>query len=163
MPPDHPASAPPIYVMTMAVSSNRPTPVLPLVDLIPLMLEEWPQLSSEALENIVDDPEATVIYIATHTEHTRTLVRRHLEELASLRSPETEAEVTQVDPAKPLPSTIDQLLGELEDRTDQLIQDFKAEMLPELEKKARRNLGTSLLMALGFGVIVGLLLGGKRG
>ena len=153
----------------MAASSNRPIPVLPLVDLIPLMLEEWPQLSGEALENIVDDPEATVIYIATHTEHTRTLVRRHLEELASLRhaepepEPEPETEVTQVDPAEPLPSTIDQLLGELEDRTDQLIQDFKAEMLPELEKKARRNLGTSLLMALGFGVIVGLLLGGKRG
>ncbi|MFH7245783.1 MAG: hypothetical protein ACHWZW_23375 [Spirulina sp.] len=163
---------------------------LPLADLIPLMVEEWPDLSREALENVADDPEATVIYIATHTDHTRTLVRRHLGELASLMStqaddasddhrpttlgqrdrpdivpsgdpPDSTTETTDQSAAGP--STIDQLLGELEDRTDQLIQDFKAEMLPELEKKARSNLGTSLLMAVGLGVILGLLLGGKRG
>lgn len=161
---------------------------LPLADLVPLMLEEWPSLSQEALENVADDPEATVIYIATRTDHTRALVRRQLAELASLLparsgsaeepsadNPGTEksgveaigaqeaatSKVTEASDA--LPSTIDQLLGELEQRTDQLMQDFKAEMLPELEKKARRNLGTSLLMALGLGLILGLLLGGKRG
>lgn len=172
----------------------------PLVELVPLILEEWPQLSREALDNLADDPEATVIYVATHTDHTRTLVRRHLEELASLRPPVAAAPKTAEDGSsessdhgatveplqKPSPSpsssptappspdsdlkadpaaasTIDQLLGELEARTDQLIQDFKADMLPELEKKARSNLGTSLLMALGLGLILGLLLGGKRG
>ncbi len=158
---------------------------LPLADLIPLMVEEWPDLRREDLENIADDPEATVIYIATHTDHTRTLVRRHLGELASLASNQADDTADDsaaansghrakvdlslnspdlpTDRAAAEPSTIDQLLGELEDRTDQLIQDFKAEMLPELEKKARSNLGTSLLMAVGLGVILGLLLGGKRG
>lgn len=157
-----------------------------MADLVPLMLEEWPDLSRQDLVNIADDPEATVIYIATHTDHTRTLVRRHLEELASLRPADGDPNPSAADLGQPSdrdraddradtltptpdqtaespPSTIDQLLGELEDRTDQLIQDFKAEMLPELEKKARSNLGTSLLMAVGLGVILGLLLGGKRG
>ncbi|QQE65160.1 hypothetical protein GFS31_18450 [Leptolyngbya sp. BL0902] len=183
----------------MSLADPCPGPALstlPLTDLVPLMLEEWPDLSQEALENVADDPEATVIYIATHTDHTRALVRRHLAELASLLptepppDPVAEPAPENTRPAEPapatvpeaskatfnatdpatvpetsndLPSTIDQLLGELEQRTDQLMQDFKADLLPELEQKARRNLGTSLLMALGLGIIVGLLLGGKRG
>jgi uncharacterized membrane protein YheB (UPF0754 family) len=61
-----------------------------------------------------------------------------------------------------VPSSVDQLLNELETRTEHLIAELKAEMLPELEKKARSNLGTSLLVALGLGFVLGLLVGGKR-
>ncbi|MEO1069721.1 MAG: hypothetical protein AAFW95_11475 [Cyanobacteria bacterium J06638_6] len=61
-----------------------------------------------------------------------------------------------------VPSSVDQLLNELETRTEHLIAELKAEMLPELEKKARSNLGTTLLVALGLGFVLGLLVGGKR-
>ena len=175
----------------MVSSGNHSATLLAFSDhfsvLMPLLLEEWPQLNPDELQAINDDLDQTITYIAEQTEHTQTLVRRHLAELASLAMaptspPAIDLEVDdtpKVATTEPLgtasaeshapggddssPSNIDQLLGDLESRAEQLMQEFKAEMLPELEKKARSNLGMSLLMALGFGVILGLLLGGRRG
>ncbi|MBE9140418.1 hypothetical protein IQ254_24995 [Nodosilinea sp. LEGE 07088] len=134
--------------------------------LVPLILSEWPQLIESNLLETAGDLDLAVAYISGETDHTQTLTRHHLAELATLVQPAgndaapvlpaTEAEATE-------PSTVDQLLSDLETRTEHLIDEFKAEMLPELEKKARSNLGTSLLIALGLGFILGLLLGGKRG
>ena len=58
---------------------------------------------------------------------------------------------------------MNQLLNDLETRTDHLIKEFRSELLPELEQKARSNLGTTLVITLGLGFILGLLAGGKRG
>jgi hypothetical protein len=134
-----------------------------LQDLMPLLSEEWPQLHPEELFATGGDLEQLVTYISTQTEHTRALTRRHLGELYSLW-------LTNV--AEPTPSRMDelrshsqvnQLLEDLEARTDYLIKEFKSELLPELEQKARSNLGTTLVITLGLGFILGLLAGGKRG
>ncbi|TVQ07069.1 MAG: hypothetical protein EA368_15515 [Leptolyngbya sp. DLM2.Bin27] len=137
--------------------------------MVPLILAEWPQLLETNLVATEGDLDLAVAYISDETDRTQTLTRRHLEELATLVEPTPDP---APDPAPTLsvsgpeadePSTVDQLLGDLETRTERLMAEFKAEMLPELEKKARSNLGTSLLIALGLGFILGLLLGGKRG
>lgn len=169
----------------MAISGDRTSTSITSPDqflaLVPLMMEEWPQLSQDDLLATDGDLDQVITYVADQTDHTHTLVRRHLNELASLVE-RAEAAAPQASPPAPnqavtvppdpspaaetdddAPSSIDQLLSDLESRTDQLMQDFKAEMLPELEKKARSNLGMSLLISLGLGVILGLLLGGRRG
>ena len=139
--------------------------------MVPLILSEWPQLLEENLLATEGDLDLAVAYISGETEHTQTLTRHHLDELATLakssdRRAPTSNGAAALAPDRdddPEPSTVDQLLSDLETRTEHLIDEFKAEMLPELEKKARSNLGTSLLIALGLGFILGLLLGGKRG
>lgn len=134
----------------MATSGDRASILLTSPDqflaLMPLMLEEWPQLSQDDLLATDGDLDRVITYVAHQTEHTQTLIRRHLNELASLVEP-TESTAPPSDPDQSVtvpadpptdretPSSIDQLLSDLESRTDQLMQDFKAEMLPELEKK----------------------------
>lgn len=181
--------------------------------MVPLILSEWPQLIEDNLLATEGDLERAVDYISGEIDHTKTLVRRHLNELASLIEPvrsipeaisntasrgsdrKAASLVNKLQDAVPdqvgefledrvssassssengisakistaleetVPTTVDQLLNDLESRTERLISELKAEMLPELEKKARSNLGTSLLIALGLGFILGLRLGGKR-
>ncbi|WP_035987679.1 hypothetical protein [Leptolyngbya sp. KIOST-1] len=139
--------------------------------MVPLILSEWPQLVEENLLATEGNLEQAVDYISGELDHTKTRIRRHLDELASLIEPAQTAVAKLSLPSadssdnsdSALPATLDHLLDDLESRTEHLIAEFKAEMLPELEKKARSNLGTSLLVALGLGFILGLLLGGKRG
>ncbi|PSR17000.1 hypothetical protein C8255_14865 [filamentous cyanobacterium CCP3] len=174
--------------------------------MVPLILSEWPQLTEENLLDTAGDLERAVDYISDEIGSTKTRIRRHLDELASLIEPtstdstsgangKAAALVSKIQDAVPdnvgqfiednlpatnstsengisakissaleetVPATVDQLLNDLESRTERLIAELKAEMLPELEKKARSNLGTSLLIALGLGFILGLRLGGKR-
>lgn len=133
--------------------------------MVPLVMAEWPQLIEENLLATEGDLDLAVAYISDETDRTQTLIRRQLKELASLVEPGDEAPI--VPPSAPKddvspPSSIENLLDDLESRTEHLIQELKAEMLPELEQRARSNLGQSLLIALGIGFVLGLILGGKR-
>ncbi|WP_017298399.1 hypothetical protein [Nodosilinea nodulosa] len=182
--------------------------------MVPLILSEWPQLIEENLLATEGDLDLAVAYISDETDHTQTLTRHHLDELATLiapastkaKAPAKSPDAASPDAASPdaaspdeeeafradtvladsvptrvgtfleetipsavstileetVPSSVDQLLNELESRAEHLIAELKADMLPELEKKARGNLGTSLLIALGLGFVLGLLVGGKR-
>lgn len=134
-----------------------------LQSFMPLLLEEWPQLQPDALLATGGDLEQLITHISTQTEHTRALTRHHLGELYSLWLIKV-AEPT-LSPTDELKShaQVNQLLEDLEARTDHLIKEFRSELLPELEKKARSNLGTTLVITLGLGFILGLLAGGKRG
>ncbi|PZO44404.1 MAG: hypothetical protein DCF21_13405 [Leptolyngbya sp.] len=143
--------------------------------MVPLLLSEWPQLTKENLAATEGDVDSTVVYISDETDRTKTLVRRQINELATLVEVDAPApgkvaangaSSASLEPAGPLgidKSSIDNLLDDLESRTENLIQELKAEMLPELEKRARGNLGQSLLIALGIGFVLGLILRGKRG
>lgn len=62
-----------------------------------------------------------------------------------------------------LSSEIDQVLQVLERHTDDLLQQFKKDVLPEVSDRARSNIGTSLLTALGIGFLLGIIIGGGRG
>ncbi|MBD2232992.1 hypothetical protein [Phormidium tenue] len=151
--------------------------------MVPLILSEWPQLVEANLLATKGDLELAVDYISGEMDHTKTRIRRHLNELADLIEVEppvlsnasrqsaingmsSALKSTVLEATEPLgvtKSSIDNLLDDLESRTENLIQELKAEMLPELEKRARSNLGQSLLIALGLGFVLGLILGGKRG
>ncbi len=147
--------------------------------MVPLLLAEWPQLIEENLLATEGDLDLAVAYISDETDRTQTLIRRQIKELASLVEPEDKAAIAPPSapefedkapsvPPSPSkdgvspPSSIENLLDDLESRTEHLIQELKAEMLPELEQRARSNLGQSLLIALGIGFVLGLILGGKR-
>ena len=147
--------------------------------MVPLLLAEWPQLIEENLLATEGDLDLAIAYISGETDRTQTLIRRQIKELASLVEPEDKAAIAppiapEVEDKAPSispspskddvspPSSIENLLDDLESRTEHLIQELKAEMLPELEQRARSNLGQSLLIALGIGFVLGLILRGKR-
>ncbi len=131
--------------------------------MVPLLLAEWPQLIEANLLDTEGDLDLTVAYISGETDRTQTLIRRQIQELTTLVEAAA-APITSSNGAEPSPpSSIENLLDDLESRTEHLIQELKAEMLPELEQRARGNLGQSLLIALGIGFVLGLILGGKRG
>ncbi len=136
--------------------------------IVPLILEEWPQLTREDLLATEGKLEQAIHYISSQTEHTHALVRRYVNELVGLvqtnRSEDASTDApNEARVGEVMSSKIDDLVTDLEARTEQLMQEFKAEVLPELERRARSNLGTSLLIALGIGFILGLSFGGKRG
>jgi ElaB/YqjD/DUF883 family membrane-anchored ribosome-binding protein len=125
--------------------------------IVPLILAEWPQISKAKLLEAEGNLEEAISHIANQTQHTRTLVRSHLAELSGLAAEKSKHLRSEAR------TQVDHLIQDLETRTEQLMAEFKSEVLPELEQKARSNLGSSLLMALGFGFILGLLFGGRRG
>jgi len=131
----------------------------------PLILEEWPQLAAEDLAATEGNLELAIDYIAARTEHTRTLVRHYLAELYRVQQwRETRQHSDTPGPSKLedyiLP-TLDRTLKTLEGRTEKLITRFETEMLPEVNRKAKENVGSSLLTALGIGFILGVLFGGS--
>ncbi|MGC9525748.1 MAG: hypothetical protein ACP5D7_09445 [Limnospira sp.] len=135
--------------------------------IIPLILEEWPQLATEDLAATEGNLELAIDYIVARTDHTRTLVRHYLAELSRVqrwRETRQNSDSPNSDPSKLedyiLP-TLDRTLKTLEGRTEKLLTRFETEMLPEVNRKAKENVGTSLLTALGIGFILGLLLGGS--
>ncbi|MGP1386044.1 MAG: hypothetical protein ACTS2F_20970 [Thainema sp.] len=149
-----------------------------LNELIPLIEAEWPSMDTEVIKAAEGDFDAVVDYIADQTEHTRTLVRRQLAELNSLAIRDRAAKEAQVKPAPSgssthstsndangsgLSSEIDQILQVLERHTEDLVGQFKKDVLPEVSDRARSNIGTSLLTALGIGFLLGIIIGGGRG
>lgn len=152
-----------------------------LNELIPLIEAEWPSMDTEVIRAAEGDVDAVVDYIAAQTEHTRTLVRRQLAELNSLAIRDRITKEAQVKPAtngsstnsinstsngtngSGLSSEIDQILQVLERHTEDLVGQFKKDVLPEVSDRARSNIGTSLLTALGIGFLLGIIIGGGRG
>ena len=135
-----------------------------------LVLEEWPQVDSDALETTEGDPHEVITLITTTTGHSRVLVRKHLAEIA---------EVAGVE-ASGLEARLVRLLHYLEDRAEPVGQEAKrvatqmrdqgekvgrqvAGTVHEAEDKMKENLWVSLLAAMGLGVLAGLLVGLTRG
>lgn len=150
------------------------------VAIAPLILSEWSGLDAEQLSQTNGDLEQVVDLVATHTERTRTLIRRQLRELYQLAVIDAAEPPTANAPAAdPLTGAVPRLsklvtetladadvkatIARLEERTEKLLDQFKQEVMPELNDKVQKNVGGSLLTALGIGFVLGLLLGGGRG
>lgn len=134
----------------------------------PLILEEWPQLAAEDLTATEGDLDLVIDYIAANTEHTRTLVRHYLTELMQVgkwrETPKQKLEQDSESPPKIedyITTTLDRTIQALEGRTEKLITKVQSEMIPEVNRKAKDNIGNSLLTALGIGFILGVLFGGS--
>jgi len=137
----------------------------------PLILEEWPSIPPDSLMATGGELDPVVDCIATATDRTRALVRQQLRELYHLaivepgqarRSPLSER-LSQLVDSPLVESDLKKVLALLEERTEEILAQFKKDVLPELNEKVRNNVGSSLLTALGIGFVLGLLFGGGRG
>lgn len=142
----------------------------------PAILEEWPQVTAEALRGTDGELEAVVALIAEASDRTRLWVRKHLAELVELLAPpRTGLEerlhrlLARLEGAEPLrgkaqaaATAAREVLHEVEARAEDLARDVQSQ-LPKAEGHLRENLWTSLLGALGVGLILGLLWGTSRG
>ncbi|MCB9741307.1 MAG: DUF883 family protein [Alphaproteobacteria bacterium] len=154
--------------------------------LSPFILEEWPDLDADTLAKTEGDPDEVVRYVAEATDHSRTLVRKHLAEIQKVHGEAGGIGVAQVlsrmeARLEALSGTIkDDMVPRARERAEQLRDEAteRAERLREeaaeraaiakeqataakeaVEEKARENILTSLLIALGFGFLLGLLMG----
>ncbi|MFP4219988.1 MAG: hypothetical protein ACLFQ7_06315 [Phormidium sp.] len=150
--------------------------------LVPLITQEWTDLDREELIATDGDLDLAVDLIATATDHTKTLIQAQLAELHSLhltwerreqqqkalqqapsQSPSQSNPSPNPDEDHPPSPSIDDVLDLLERRTEQLVERVKADVLPEVKSQAKRNLGASILTALGIGFLLGLFVGGSGG
>ncbi len=145
----------------------------------PLILSEWSGLDAEQLSQTNGDLEQVVDLVAAHTERTRTLIRRQLRELYQLAIADATDRAPQPTLADSLTGSVPRIsqlvtdtladadvqatIARLEERTEKLLAQFKREVMPELTDKVQKNVGGSLLTALGIGFVLGVLLGGGRG
>jgi ElaB/YqjD/DUF883 family membrane-anchored ribosome-binding protein len=137
----------------------------------PLILGEWKQVSAEQLAATNGDLSQVVECIATTTEHTQALVLRQLCELyqiaiheqSSSESPPIPQAVSRLIQDQISDDTVKQAIAQLEAKTEELLKQFKKEILPEVNQKMQKNPLGTLLTAVGIGFVLGLLLGGRRG
>lgn len=133
-------------------------------DLQPAILGEWPQVEAAALAATDGDLDRVVGLIAEHTAHTKALIRRQLEELHRVLSappPRSRAAGPRVRRGEaPLPDSVDAMLHDLEERAAHLLRDLRGSMLSDARGKVRENVFFSLIIAVGFGFIIGVLFTG---
>ena len=141
----------------------------------PLVLAEWPDLTTRDVDDTEGDVERLVTLVATHTGHTRTLVRQHLSELggfspAATRPSTLEERLTRLLEAletsgDELPPDRDRggrgLIGELRDEGRHLAEEVR-ESVSSTQRSLRDNFWTTLFATLGLGFIAGLLVGHRR-
>lgn len=117
----------------------------------PLLEKEWPAIDTAAIEATAGDLDKVIDLVARVTEKTRDAVRR---ELFDLHAKATKKRFDRLE----------QIVDRLERRTRDIADKFKRDYAPKAEAKIKENLWVSLLVALGLGMLIGLLLrlGGRR-
>ncbi len=132
----------------------------------PLICEEWPGVDSAALTATAGDYEGVVSLIAGTTEHTRARVRQQLTELAALARAANHGEVkvrvlVNSDVKVDVDVKLQEIARKLEQRFDGITRALRSR-LADAEKRVVERPYTTLIAALGLGMIVGLLFGGRR-
>lgn len=134
--------------------------------LLPAITVEWSELDPGALSKTSGDLDKVIALIAEHTAHTKTLVRRQLDELWHVvmdpprrRAPSTAGRRSHTAGA-PLPQTADLLLQELEERTAQIMREIRNGVFTDTRTKVKDNLLFSLLVSIGLGFIIGVVFTG---
>lgn len=125
----------------------------PIEALRALILREWPQLDAEAVNAAGGDRATLAQLVADATDHTRAWAENQLRELDELAAAQR----------RPFADRLDHVLRQLEGRAEDAASRVKQEVVPQAEQKIKENLLTSLLIVLGFGFLVGLLVGGSIG
>ena len=123
---------------------------VPFPTLRPLILEEWPGLDAAALDATEGDEDRLLTLITELTGGARTRARRQLDDLRALAAKDRAAQAAD---------RLETLLRRLEGQAQDLRGRVQNDLVPEAEKKVKENLLMSLAIALGFGLLLGLLLG----
>lgn len=117
------------------------------------ILEEWPAVDKASLAATQGELDQVVELVAEKTEHTKTLVRKQLQELEKLAGERRD---------EPKKNKTEALLEAWEKKTAVLAKELREKVLVDAEKRVRENVLVSLLVALGLGLLVGLFIGGGR-
>jgi ElaB/YqjD/DUF883 family membrane-anchored ribosome-binding protein len=135
----------------------------------PVLLAEWGELDAESLAATEGDLERVVALIAERSSRTKVLVRRQIEEIFNIvtepvssgaaRARARGGERTAERTGQP---GVDQLLAELEKRTAQIMRELRGGFVDSTRDRVRDNIFFSLLVAIGFGFIVGVLFTGSN-
>jgi hypothetical protein len=122
-----------------------------------LIRQEWPTIDKAELEATRGDLEGVVDLVAERTEHTRTLVRRQLDELRR--------ELARPTGPGALGEDAVDVLRLLRSRVTVVARELQSQAMTEATAHVKKNPLTSLLVALGLGFLLGLVLrgGGRRG
>lgn len=135
-------------------------------EVLALVREEWPDLDEEQLAKTDADPKKLVALIVEHTGQTRALTRRQVAELVALAgtsSPDRQRNGASRSRSNThLDVQVDEIFAAIK-RLESFASDEARKIMPAAEGRVRKNLWQSLLITLGFGLILGLWLnGGKR-
>jgi methyl-accepting chemotaxis protein len=143
-----------------------------------LVVEEWGDDGRAAWDAAAGDHETLITQLSERTGRTRALLRRQLAELNELsreggdsatphRARATSAAADGVAQAaaslSELGRRVEAAVREVEGRAQAALGEVTDTRLPQAEAKIRENLLTSLLMSLGFGLLVGIIVGGSLG
>jgi hypothetical protein len=122
------------------------------------ILAEWPVVDGDSLTATDGELEKVVALVAAKTEHTKTLVRRHLAELSTLDGKSADGGTS-----KKWATQGKEMFEKFEKRTADLVKELRGTVLVNAKDKVQQNLLVSLLMALGFGLVLGVIFGSLRG
>ncbi len=143
---------PEIYDGHLMTTGNTQTFAERFARLTPLIRDEWPQVDGEALEQTQGDFDRVVALIATETDHSKTLVKKQLEEISTIAN-DNGASQNEV---RKLRQMVDRLQAKSQDVTDYV----KKQMVTDAREKVGQNPIAALLMAMGLGVLLGFILRG---
>ncbi|MBM4375056.1 MAG: hypothetical protein FJ095_08230 [Deltaproteobacteria bacterium] len=137
---------------TAATSSS---PEMSFERLARLVREEWPAIDATALSQTNGDEEKLVELVAKTTGHTRALVRAQVAELRRLsRGERLRSWLADLD--------ADDLVRRASSRAKELARDLEGQAVEEASRRIKQNPLTSLLLALGLGLLLGIFIGGSR-
>jgi ElaB/YqjD/DUF883 family membrane-anchored ribosome-binding protein len=120
----------------------------PFADVVPLILEEWPDVAQTDLDGTDGEYDKVVTVVAKKTEHTKTLVKRQLEELDKMASEASHE------------GRLKAALHRLEGKTHEIGEYVKTQMVPNAEQKVRDHLLISMLTTAAFGFLLGFIFRG---
>ena len=124
--------------------------------------EEWPEVEADALAATEGDFDEVVNLVALSTASTKTKVKKHVAELKKLAD-DLERLKTPAEPEQSATEKAKDLLNKLEARATELKDVAPQDLVKDAQKTIEQNVWVSLLIALGFGFILGLLIRDGRG
>lgn len=119
--------------------------------LVPLMVDEWPEVDRDLLDGAGNDLGEVVEVISTATGRTKTLVKAQLAELAVYAKADD-----ATDTADDL-TRMRRMLKNLEAKSQEIAEFARGQMLPQAKEKVQENLVVSLLVAVGLGFLLGFV------
>ena len=121
--------------------------------LLPALKAEWPELDDDELAETKGDLDELVSLVSRVTGHTRSLARKQVLELHGM-----------LQQGHPVLERLEEMVGRMEERARELADSELVDRGRQLaEEKVRENPIQSVLWALVAGLVLGLLLGGRRG
>ncbi len=117
---------------------------------VPLMVSEWPEVDRALLDGAGNDLGEVVEVISTATGRTKTLVKSQLAELAVYAKADDDSGSDDLNRMR-------RMLKNLEEKSQEIAEFARGQLLPQAKEKVQENLVVSLLVAVGLGFLLGFV------